>query len=110
MGKPSDDAVMFHFWNVRTGTIKCALRMISCRQGEQDMIVSDFTVPELDHFRDNCNFVGNELEVFELRSQGVCLEEIAEMLNMSVENVKRLSRKVNVKISKVSLFTEGGAL
>lgn len=65
------------------------------------MIVSDFTVPELDRFRDKCNFVGNELMVFELRSQGIPLEQIAEILNMSVENVKKVSRKVNSKIIRV---------
>ena len=64
------------------------------------MIVSDFTVPELDHFRAMCNFVGNELTVFEYRSRGVPLEEIAEALNMSVEGVKKISRKVNNKIMK----------
>lgn len=65
------------------------------------MIVSDFTVPELDLFRNKCNFVGNEVEVFELRSRGIPLEEIAECLNMSVENVKRISRKVNRKITVI---------
>lgn len=55
------------------------------------MIVSDFTKPELDIFRENCNFVGFESNVFELRSRGIPLEEIAEVLNMSVENVKRIS-------------------
>lgn len=65
------------------------------------MIVSDFTVPELDRFREQCNFVGNESNVFELRSQGIPLEEIAESLEMSVENVKYISRKVNNKILRI---------
>lgn len=65
------------------------------------MIVSDFTKPELDFYRTNCNFVGNEISVFELRSKGIPLEEIAETLNMSVEGIKKISRKVNMKISKV---------
>lgn len=65
------------------------------------MIVSDFTKPELDYYRANCNFVGNEQQVFELRSQGISLEEIAENLNMSVEGIKKISRKVNNKISRV---------
>jgi len=62
------------------------------------MIVSDFTAPELEAFRTLCNFVGNEKPVFEMRSQGVPLEEIAEQLNMSVEGIKLISRKVNRKI------------
>ena len=65
------------------------------------MIVSDFTVPELNYFKANCNFVGNELSVFELRSQGATIEEIAEILNMSATNIGRISQKVNNKIKKV---------
>ena len=65
------------------------------------MIVSDFTKPELEYYRANCNFVGNEQQVFELRSQGISLEEIAENLNMSVEGIKKISRKVNNKILRV---------
>ena len=64
------------------------------------MIVSDFTIPELNYFRTNCNFVGLEIDVFELRSQGITLERIAEELNMSVDGVKRISRKVNNKIMR----------
>lgn len=65
------------------------------------MIISDFTIPELNYFRENCNFVGLEIRVFELRSQGIPLEEIADILNMSVDGVKKISRKVNTKIIKV---------
>lgn len=65
------------------------------------MIISDFTMPELNYYRNTCNFVGNELKVFDLRSQGVPLEEIAEHLDMSVEGIKKISRKVNNKISRV---------
>ena len=65
------------------------------------MLISSFTKPELDLFRETCNFVGCEIPLFEMRSQGISLEEIAETLNMSVENAKRISRKVNGKITKV---------
>ena len=65
------------------------------------MVISDFTVPELNYFRENCNFVGLEKRVFELRGQGIPLEEIAEELHMSVDGVKKISRKVNAKIIKV---------
>lgn len=64
------------------------------------MIVSDFTLPELNYLRENCNFVGLEIRVFELRSKGITLERIAEDLDMSVEGVKRISRKVNNKIMR----------
>lgn len=65
------------------------------------MIVSAFTTAELNVFREQCNFVGTEKQVFELRSQGVPLEQIAELLDMSVEGIKKVSRKVNNKISRV---------
>lgn len=64
------------------------------------MNIKDFTKPELDFFRNNCNFVGVERDIFELRSQGIPLEEIAEQVNMSVDGVKKASRRVNKKIIK----------
>lgn len=42
------------------------------------MIISDFTREELAYFRNNCNFVNFEIDVFEGRSQGIPLETIAE--------------------------------
>lgn len=65
------------------------------------MIISEFTKPELDFLRETCNFVGSEKPLFEMRSRGVSLEEIADTLNMSVEGIKKVSRKVNSKISRV---------
>ena len=65
------------------------------------MTISAFTEPELDKFRKLCNFVGDEIFVFEYRSQGLPLEQIAEILDMSVDGVKKISRKVNKKIIKV---------
>ena len=65
------------------------------------MNIKDFTQHELNYFRDNCNFVGIELQVFIYRSQGIPLEEIAELTNMSVDGVKKVSRRVNRKIIKV---------
>lgn len=65
------------------------------------MTISDFTEPELRYLRENCNFVGHEKQLFELRSQGVPLEVIAELLNLSVDGAKKVSRKVNKKIIRV---------
>ena len=65
------------------------------------MIIKDFTKPELDYFWMNCNFVGLEKDVFDYRSQGIPLEIIAEMLDLSVDGVKKISQKVNKKIIKV---------
>lgn len=68
------------------------------------MTISDFTEIELDYLRRNCNFVGYERDVFELRGKGVPLETIAEKVNMSVDGIKKVSRKVNIKITKVGTF------
>ena len=65
------------------------------------MIIKDFTEPELDKFRKLCHFVGDEIFVFEYRSQGIPLEQIAEILNLSVDGVKKISRKINKKIIRV---------
>lgn len=65
------------------------------------MTISNFTKPELDYFRYNCNFVNLESDVFEMRASGYTLEYIAEKLNISVDYVRKLSQKVNRKIIKV---------
>lgn len=70
------------------------------------MKVSSFTKPQLDYFRENCNFVNDEIAVFELRSQGVGLEEIAERLKFTYDGIKRVSREVNRKIEFVSDFSK----
>ena len=69
------------------------------------MVISDFTEIELEYFRRSCNFVGCERDVFELRSRGVPLEQVAEKVNMSVDGAKKISRKVNTKITKVIFGT-----
>lgn len=66
------------------------------------MIISDFTEIELDNYRRLCNFVGHEKILFEMRSKGIPLETIAEQINLSVDGAKRISRKVNQKIAKIS--------
>ena len=65
------------------------------------MNIKDFTKPELDYLRENCNFVGIEKDVFELRSQGIPLERIAEMQNMTVDGINKVSKRINRKIIKV---------
>lgn len=65
------------------------------------MKIYDFTQPELRFFRDNCNFTEDEIILFEHRSKGVPLEECAELMNVSLATVKRLSKRVNNKIIRV---------
>ena len=65
------------------------------------MTISDFTTKELAYFRKECNFVNLEIVVFERRSQGVPLEQIAEDLHISYDYARKISCKVNKKILKV---------
>lgn len=66
-----------------------------------NMRISEFTMPELNYLRDNCNFVDLEKPVFEMRSAGIPLEIIAEDLNLTIDGIKKISRKINKKISRV---------
>lgn len=65
------------------------------------MKISRFTKPELDYLRDNCNFVNHEKVMFEMRSKGHTIEEIAEVLHISTEHAYRISRHVNDKIIRI---------
>jgi orotate phosphoribosyltransferase-like protein len=65
------------------------------------MTISEFTKPELDYFRQNCNFVNLEIKLFEERAKGISLQQIAEDLHISYDYARQLSRKVNKKILKV---------
>ena len=62
------------------------------------MTISEFTKPELDYFRQNCNFVNLEIKLFEERAKGISLEQIAEDLHISYDYARQLSRKVNKQI------------
>ena len=68
------------------------------------MIVSKFIEPELELYRSQCNFVGDEIDVFEMRSKGVPLEEIAEIKGFTYDGIKKVSREVNNKIIRVQHF------
>ena len=68
------------------------------------MIISDFIKPELDLYREQCNFVNDELDVFEMRSKGIPLEEIAEIMGFTHDGVKKISRHVNDKIVRVQHY------
>lgn len=65
------------------------------------MKVYDFTVPQLAYYEEFCNFSPQESALFDLRKKGVPLERCAEMMNVSVSTVKRMSRRVNSKIIRV---------
>ena len=64
------------------------------------MIISELTLSEADYLQAVCNFTPDENELFELRLQGLTLDECAERMNRSLDSVKQISRKANKKIKK----------
>lgn len=56
--------------------------------------------PELDRYRDNCNFLAEELQVFDRRAAGETIEYIAEKECMSVSTVKRILNRIEAKIER----------
>lgn len=63
--------------------------------------IADFTVPELNYFREMCNFSEEELEYFNLRSRNVPNVQIAMQMHVSEAKVSKLARKVKSKMIRV---------
>jgi len=61
----------------------------------------DFTVPELNKFRELCNFTDSELEYFNLRARDKSNVEIAMTMNISEAQVSKLAKRVKNKIIRV---------
>lgn len=65
------------------------------------MKIRDFTKPELDKFRELCNFTKDELMYFELRSKDLSNVEISMTMNVSEAQVSKLAKRVKSKIIRV---------
>lgn len=65
------------------------------------MKIYDFTKPEIEYFLQNCNFTEEEEILFRYRSKNMPLETCAEIMNVSISTVNRISKRVNKKIVKV---------
>ena len=65
------------------------------------MKLRDYTIPELNIFRELCNFTESEREVFELRAKDKSNVEIAMTMNVSEAQISKLSKRVYTKIEKV---------
>lgn len=66
------------------------------------MKICDFTKPELDKFREQCNFTDEELQCFELKARNKTNTELSMTLNMSESKVASIMKKVRIKILKIS--------
>jgi len=64
-------------------------------------IKTEFTGPECERFRAECNFTDEERAVFDLRVKAHSIVEIQHALNMSESTVNRRIRNIKRKIYKV---------
>lgn len=65
------------------------------------MKLRDFTVPELNRFRELCNFTDDEMQYFNLRSKDKSNVQIAFEMNVSESQVSKLAKRVKSKIKRV---------
>ncbi len=65
------------------------------------MKICDFTVPELEYFRQQCNFTRDEMAYFDLKSLDYSNVEISMDMNISESKVSVLARKVKNKMLRV---------
>lgn len=65
------------------------------------MQIRDFTVPELDKFRELCNFTPHERLYFELKARDKSNVEISMEMNISTAQVSKLAKRVRSKIIRV---------
>ena len=63
--------------------------------------IRDFVEPELEHFRNTCNFSESEMAYFNLKAKDKSNVQIAMELNISEPQVSKLAKRVRNKIIKV---------
>ena len=65
------------------------------------MRICDFTKPELDTFRAQCNFTDIERKCFDLKAKDCTNIQLAMQLNVSESTISVTMRRVRTKITKV---------
>lgn len=65
------------------------------------MKICDFTKPELDRFRKDCNFTDIERQCFDLKARDKTNTQLAMELNVSESTISVIMRRVRTKITKV---------
>ena len=63
--------------------------------------IRDFVEPELEYFRNTCNFGESEMAYFNLKAKDKSNVQIAMELNISEPQVSKLAKRVRNKIIKV---------
>ena len=65
------------------------------------MKLRDFTKPELDKFRELCNFTDDEMAYFNLKSRNKSNVQIAFEMNISEAQVSKLAKRVKSKMIRI---------
>ena len=65
------------------------------------MRIADFTKPDLDRFREQCNFTDIERSCFELKARDKTNVQLAMELNISESTVSKTMRRVRTKITRI---------
>ena len=65
------------------------------------MRICDFTKPELDHFREQCNFTDAEMLAFNMKAKDCTNIQIAMELSVSESTVAVIMRRVRTKIARI---------
>jgi predicted DNA-binding protein (UPF0251 family) len=63
--------------------------------------IYDFTEPELDKFRELCNFSDDELEYLNIKAKRKTNIQIAMQMHVSEAQVSKLAKRVRNKIIRV---------
>lgn len=66
------------------------------------MKIYDFIEPELEFYREFCNFTEEERKLFDLRAREVPLEQCTEKMCCDISTIKKLSVRVNKKIIRAT--------
>ncbi len=65
------------------------------------MLLRDYTLPEINHFIENCNFTESELQYFKLKSKDWSNIKISIEMNISEQQVSKLAKRVKNKIKRI---------
>ena len=64
-------------------------------------MIRDFTVPELNKFRELCNFTPDELEYFNLKAKDYSNVQVSMTMKVSEAQVSKLAKRVKDKMKRI---------
>ena len=67
------------------------------------MRIYELTAPELNRYREKCNFLDDEMIYFEMRSQRKSNIQIAQRLSVSESQVSKIARRVKQKMNRLDV-------